>query len=121
MKNAIPLEKNELSQHFGHCEAFAVFTIEDNSIAAKEIVKPLESGCGSHPQLLTKLGCKVVLAGGIGQGAVSNLQTVGIEVVSGVCAAPLEQIVENYLAGTLASGNELCNHEHHEGSCQGHH
>lgn len=121
MKIAIPLEKNELSAHFGHCEAFAVFTTENQTIVSKEILKPEESGCGSHPRLLSQLGCKVVLAGGIGQGAVTNLQAVGIEVVSGVCAAPLEQIVNQYLEGTLESGNELCSHEHHEGSCQGHH
>ncbi len=121
MKIALPLAGGELSPHFGHCEAFALFTVEEDMIVAEETGSPEEHGCGSYPQYLKALGCSVVIAGGIGMGAQNNLQAQGIEVYPGVCPAPLRQLVQQYLDGTLEKNGELCSHEHHEHGEHGEH
>ena len=52
MKLAIPLAGGELSSHFGHCEAFAVFTIEDAKIVKEERIDPPVHEPGSSGPLL---------------------------------------------------------------------
>jgi predicted Fe-Mo cluster-binding NifX family protein len=124
MKIAIPLTNGELSPHFGHCEAFAVFTVENSQVTKKEVFTPCEQGCGAYPKQLKEQGCSVILAGGMGQKAKENLIEQGIEVVHGLCEAPLDTIVKQYLEGTLDSEGDLCNHEHsadHDGHCGEHH
>ena len=48
-KIAIPLAQGKLSVHFGHCEQFAVISIEDNKISKEEILDPPEHFPGSYP------------------------------------------------------------------------
>lgn len=114
MKIAIPLAQGELSPHFGHCEAFAFFTVEEGKVLKEEVVNPIEHGCGSYPQFLKEYDCNVLIAGGLGLKAKNNVLEQGIEVIHGVSNAPLKQLVEQYLAGNLISEGDLCNHEHGE-------
>ena len=37
---AIPTSKNYLCQHFGHCETFALFEIENKKITGEKFVNP---------------------------------------------------------------------------------
>lgn len=122
MKVAIPTANGELSAHFGHCEAFALFTVENQQIVKEEILTHSEHGCGSYPQMLKSVGCSVVLAGGLGQNAKTNLQDNGIQVIHGVSSAPLKLLVEQYIAGNIVYDSSLCDHEHHDHSdCSQHH
>ena len=66
MKIAIPMEQGGLCPHFGHCQAFAIYTVEDGKIVKEETVDPPAHEPGSHPAFLHKLGCNVVIAGGMG-------------------------------------------------------
>jgi len=110
MKIAIPLTNNELSSHFGHCETFAVFTVEGSKIVNQETIEPPVHEPGSHPKFLHELGCNVVIAGGMGIKAQDLMCENGIKVVIGVPQAPLTELVENYLAGKLEAGVNRCDH-----------
>ena len=50
MKIALPSLQNNVDAHFGHCEYFTVFTIDDQKkIAAEEIIaSPAGCGCKSN-------------------------------------------------------------------------
>lgn len=118
MKIAVPTTSNNLvDSHFGHCEFFTVFTIENNKVAAADKVTSNE-GCvckSSIVPTLSNMGVSLMLAGNIGQGAVNVLDMNGIDVIRG-CNGDVTKIVEEYLAGELIDSGEMCaHHEHHHG------
>jgi predicted Fe-Mo cluster-binding NifX family protein len=112
MKIAIPLAEGTLATHFGHCERFALIDVDD---AARKIVKREDVDAPPHepgllPPWLAQKGATVIIAGGMGSRAQSLFAEQGIEVVVGVACATPEQIVNEYLAGILSSGANLCDH-----------
>ena len=107
---AIPISQGELSSHFGHTEQYAVYTVEDNRIVSEEFAIPPEHQYGSHPRFLQEIGCNVVLTGGMGIKAQSLMTEYGIEVLIGVEQLPPKELVNRYLAGTLTTGSNRCDH-----------
>lgn len=122
MHIALPIVGNRFSSHFGQSRSFAVFETDDGT---KQIVKrweipvPDQGGCSVIPAVLAKQGVNVVLAGGMGAGAVNKLRLAGIEAIVGVVGADPEAIVLDYLKGQLAHSNDTC--QHHEGHGHGGH
>ena len=110
MKLAMPLTAGELSSHFGHCETFAVFTIEDGKIVLQEEINPPVHEPGSHPRFLHEMGVSVVIAGGMGIKAQNLMAENGIEVIIGVCPLPLPELVQMYLEHKLEAGENRCDH-----------
>ncbi len=45
MKIAVPTIGDQVDQHFGHCEKYTAFTIENQAIAAEEYMAS-PAGCG---------------------------------------------------------------------------
>jgi len=115
MKIALPSRQNRIDEHFGHCEYFTVFTIDDQKkILAEETVSSPE-GCGcksSIAQTLAEMGVKMMLAGNMGQGAVNVLNGCGIDVLRG-CTGDVRKVAEHWLTGTLTDSGIACDlHEH---------
>ncbi len=110
MKIAIPLTNNELSAHFGHCENFAIYTVEDGKIVKEEFIDPPVHEPGSHPKFLHDLGCTAVIAGGMGMKAQELMCANKIQVFVGVPNMPLTELVNSYIQGKLQSGTNLCDH-----------
>ena len=115
MKIALPSANDKVDGHFGHCETFAIFTVDENRkiVSEEKLVPPPGCGCKSNivPQLAT-MGVKVMLAGNMGQGAVNKLEASGIQVVRG-CSGDLRAVVEAWLAGHVADSGVGCvAHEH---------
>ena len=52
----------------------------------------------------------MIIAGGMGQRAQALFSEHGIEVVIGAPAETPENLVNSYLAGTLKSGENVCDH-----------
>ncbi len=109
---AIPLANGNLSTHFGHCERFAL--IEADTLAQK-ILKREDLEAPPHepgllPSWLAERGAQLVIAGGMGQRALGLFKERGITVLIGAPAEKAEQVVANYLAGTLQLGENVCDH-----------
>jgi predicted Fe-Mo cluster-binding NifX family protein len=119
MKIAVPVtSNNQIDSHFGHCESYAVYTVsENNQITEVQSVKsPQGCGCKSNiASVLAENGVSVMLAGGIGGGAINVLSSHGIEVVRG-CAGNALETVKLYVAGSVKDSGSSCHqHEkHHE-------
>ena len=122
MKIAVPVTKeNQIDGHFGHCDSYSVFTITNK----KEIsdIKSVDSseGCGCKSDigsLLASDGVTVMLAAGIGGGAVNVLNNNGIEVIRG-CAGDATEMVKLYLSGMVEDKGSSC-HKHNEHHDHGH-
>ena len=112
MKIAIPLAEGRLSMHFGHCEQFAIVTVDaqDKKILETETLTPPLHEPGVLPRWLHELGAEVIIAGGMGQRAQELFAQNGITVVVGARCQPANEIATDYLSGTLEAGENLCDH-----------
>ena len=118
MKIAVPSRKGEVDPHFGHCEYFTIFSLNEGQICTEEPLTP-PPGCGCKSNLVSNLAeqdVRVLLAGNMGQGAVNKLNAAGILVIRG-CSGDIKQVVEAYAAGKLADAPVVCQ-DH--GSCPEH-
>ena len=122
MKIAVPVTKeNQIDSHFGHCESYNVFTIsEKNEIAGvKNVKSPQGCGCKSDiASVLASDGVSIMLAGGIGGGAINVLNNSGIEVIRG-CAGNAQEVVKLYLSGLVEDSGSSC-HQHEAHHDHGH-
>ena len=109
---AIPVENGRLCMHFGHCDEFEVYEINDadKTILSKNTQTPPPHEPGVLPQWLHELGASVIITGGMGPRAQQLFAQNGISVVLGCPAEPPEQVVAAYLNGTLQPGENVCDH-----------
>ena len=119
-KIAVPVtQTGEIDNHFGHCDSYDVFSISgEDKIEGIANIKSAQ-GCGCKSNIasdLAQLGVTVLLAGGIGNGAVNVLTTNGIEVVKG-CSGNALSVVKKYLAGAIVDAGEICQHHEHDHTC----
>lgn len=117
LKIALPLAGGQLCMHFGHCREFAFVEVDE---AARKIVKiekqtPPPHEPGVMPRWIAEQGATLVIAGGMGAMAQQLLAGKNIKVLTGAPVGTPEQIVADYLAGTLATGDNVCGHDGEEG------
>jgi len=110
MKFAIPLAEGKLTAHFGHCQEFAIVDVEENQITGKEILVPPPHEPGVLPAWLHEKGANVIIAGGMGQRAQGLFTQAGVSVAVGAPNIAPEELVTQYLAGTLITGENVCDH-----------
>lgn len=111
MKYAIPMSGGKLSQHFGQSTEFMIIEVGANGeISSKKTVSTIAHNCGSLPQLLSELGVKTVLAGGMGMGPRMAFESHGIEVVLGIAEMDPEKAVLAKINHTLVIGQNTCGH-----------
>ena len=101
-----------MCMHFGHCEQFALVDADEKTkkITGQKMLTPPPHEPGVLPKWLHEQGANVIISGGMGQRAQSLFAENGIKVVVGAPAETPEQLVSHYLAGTLVSGANVCDH-----------
>lgn len=119
MKIAVPVTSdNQIDSHFGHCESYSVFTITDKKEIAEKKRVNSPQGCGCKSDIASVLaadGVTVMLAGGIGGGAINVLNNSGIDVIRG-CSGDATEVVRLYLSGLVEDSGSSCHqHEVHRG------
>lgn len=112
MKIALPVSKNKLCTHFGHCETFIVFDVD---MEAKRINDHVSFTAPPHepgklPQWLAGKGVQCVLAGGMGSRAIDLFHENGVKVVTGIKTGEPESIVNDFLRDSLVTGENACDH-----------
>ena len=112
MRIAVPVVGGRLSAHFGHCEAFALFDIDQskNELIGRDVLGSPPHEPGALPAWLHEKGADVIIAGGMGRRAQNLFAQNGIRVVFGAAADEPERVVQTYLDGTLESGENICDH-----------
>ena len=112
MRIAIPVANGKLAMHFGHCEEFSLIDVdaEAKKITGRETVPAPEHQPGLLPPWLAEQGADVIIAGGMGMRAQQLFAEQNIEVIVGAPAEDAEAIATAYLAGTLETGGNICDH-----------
>ena len=103
MRYAVPVSNGRLAAHFGHCEQFALIDVDETTkaIVGKELVLPA---------WLAEEGVATVIAGGMGSRAQALFRDSRINVVVGADTEDPEQLVLDHIRGTLATGDNICDH-----------
>jgi len=112
MRYAIPVSGGMLSEHFGHCEHFALIDVDEEKkeILRKELVPSPGHQPGLLPQWLAEEGVSVVIASGMGSRAQNLFRQNRIDVVIGTLDSDPERAILSYLNGSLATGDNICDH-----------
>ncbi len=112
MRIAIPVAGGRLALHFGHCERFALIDADpaERRILGRQEVAPPPHAPGLLPRWLHEQGAEVVIAGGMGRRALDLFAQHGIEVILGARDGTPEELARAYLAGTLETGANVCDH-----------
>jgi len=109
---AIPTSNGKLCMHFGHCQNFTLFNVDQSN---KSINNTVEIAAPPHqpgllPRWLAEKKVKTVIAGGMGQRAQNLFSEHNIQVITGVSSDEPAELVKIYLEGDLKSGKNLCDH-----------
>lgn len=112
MRIAIPLAAGQLCLHFGHCEQFALVDVDVHSktITNQTRITPPPHEPGLLPRWLHEQGATTIIAGGMGGRAMALFAENGITVVTGAPVAEPAALVTAYLAQTLETGDNTCDH-----------
>lgn len=116
MKIAVPTAQGMVDSHFGHCAYFTIFELDENKNILGKLELPSPQGCGCKSgiaPMLRNLGVSVMLAGNMGDGAISVLGQNNISVIRG-CSGAIDDVVGAYIAGNLKDTQIVCNHECHK-------
>ena len=118
MRIAIPVENEEVFQHFGHSSTFRFFDVMDDGSKTIHDAAVQGEGHDAVAEWLKAQNVQLVICGGIGDGAVSALRDVGILLCSGAsgnaeeCLDAFLRYAEQYESGATCPG-------HSEGGCGG--
>ena len=122
MKIAVPVTStNQVDEHFGHCEFYSIYTVSEKNEITKIETIPSVQGCGCKSNIAGVLaadGVTIMLAGGIGGGAINVLYNSGIEVIRG-CSGDAQEVVKSFISGELTNSGESC-HQHAAHQGEGH-
>lgn len=116
MKIALPTRDTMIDSHFGHCDHFTVFTLNENNeiIHEEKIQSPAGCGCKSNiAGTLAELGVEVMLAGNMGDGAVHVLGSNGIKVVRG-CSGNVRAVADKWISGNVTDSGVGCSAHGHD-------
>ncbi|UDQ96477.1 NifB/NifX family molybdenum-iron cluster-binding protein [Lentisphaerota bacterium WC36G] len=110
MKIAIPTVNDSLCRHFGHCEVFTIFEIENKKIVAQAQLTPPPHEPGVLPKWLNDMDVNMVIAGGMGARAQQLFAEKNIQVIVGAPAFSTDTIIDAYLNENLETGDNICDH-----------
>lgn len=117
---AVAVENGNVCHHFGHSPSFSFYEIENGKVVSVKNIQSPGHGHGILPEFIASNGAEVVIAGGMGQGAVNGCESRGMQVITGVQGVA-DEAAELFAKGELASSGSVCSHHHHgEGHGEGH-
>ena len=115
-KVAVASENGMVAEHFGHCQGFVVFDTEENKIVKRAVVANPGHRPGFLPRFLQEMGVNIVIAGGMGGGAIAIFNENNIEVIVGA-RGNAQVAVEDYLNGSSKSTHSICHEHRYQGEC----
>lgn len=84
---AVAYKDEEIYEHFGHADMFAIYNTneDDTAVVAKRLIEVKEQGHQAVADLMHENGVDVVIVGHIGESARAALAEYGIVAFAGFC------------------------------------
>lgn len=106
---AVASDGNNVSSHFGRCEKYILYIVENGEVVEKkELLNPGHQP-GLLPEFLKKNSVNVLIAGGAGPKAIHLLESFNIKCILGV-SGDSDSVIRQYLKGELKQGESSCEH-----------
>lgn len=120
MKIAVAYDEDgSVFQHFGHTEHFKIYEFGDSGLANTMVIGTNGTGHEAMAGFLAKGDVKVLICGGVGEGAMNALIEEGILVVPGV-SGDADTAVADFLKGILQTDmTPNCDHHDSGHTCGG--
>lgn len=120
MKIAVAGEENMVSQHFGHCQGFYIYSILNNKVDSRDFIENPGHKPKFLPKFLAEEGISLVISGGMGGKAIEIFEENNIQVLIGI-KGEVDNVVQDYLDGKLKNIKQSpCNRHMHQGDCGSH-
>lgn len=122
-KIAVPTRAGQVDQHFGHCESFTVYSVDDSRaiVGQERFTPPPACGCKSNlVGTLVEMGVTTLIGGNMGEGAAQKLRGAGIQVFRGV-QGEVGEVVQAWLDGKIKDQEILCAAHEHGHECSHNH
>lgn len=116
MKIAVAADEKFVSSHFGHCQGFLIYDIENNKISNKIFLENPGHSPGFLPKYLKEQNVDVVISGGMGSRALQLLEQYNIDVVIGAHGT-CDEVAALYLKGKLKSKRSACREHGYKDRC----
>lgn len=116
VKIAVTNDGNDnIYEHFGTCERFAVYEIDQNGLLNRSELSTNGKGHSEIAGLLKENNITVVICGGIGGPAMEMMIDAGVSVIPGQ-SGDIKVAVAAYLDGSLIASKEATcdHHDHHD-------
>jgi len=107
MKIAISTDGDQVSAHFGRCPAFTILEVDGGNLVSRETVPNPGHHPGFLPEFLHQMGVHCIIAGGMGQKAMTLFDAYGIQSLMGIVGT-VDETISQLLSGTLRGGESLC-------------
>lgn len=107
---AIPLENGKLCAHFGHCQEFAIVDLRDHLITDIKNITPPEHQPGLYPKWIAQHQVTDVIAGGMGQKAITLFNEQHINVFVGAPIKSAKDLVNDFVSNQLTLTANYCDH-----------
>ena len=109
MKIAIAVDGVEVSQHFGHCDGYVIYTVDEGKVKDQIMVMNPGHVPGVLPKMLIERGVRLLIAGGLGTNAQKIFRDAGIDLIMGI-QGEAEEAIQKYLEGKLDTKENSCDH-----------
>lgn len=113
MRVAFPTnDRNNVEEHFGHAKEFAFANVKEGKVVSTEYLTPPPHEPGVIPKFVGEKGATAIITGGMGGMAINLFKQQGIDVILGAKGA-IDDNLNTYISGELASTGSACEHHHH--------
>ena len=107
MRVAISTDGDFVSAHFGRCPTFTLIDIENGKVTKRAEVANPGHQPGAIPQFLHQKGVNCIVAGGMGQRAISFFEEYSIQTIVGI-SGKIDEVVEQLKKSALEGGESFC-------------
>ncbi len=107
MKLCIATSDGQVAEHFGYCQEFTIFDIQDKKIVNKQAIENPGHKPGFLPNFLHQQGVTIMVSGGMGQSALNIFESHNIKVVTGLKGS-VDDIAKSCIEGSLEGSSSAC-------------
>jgi predicted Fe-Mo cluster-binding NifX family protein len=112
MRIAFPTnDRMTVEEHFGHAKEFAFANVKDGKVISTEYLTPPPHEPGVIPAFVGEKKATAIITGGMGGMAIDLFKQQGIDVILGAKGS-INETLETYIQGELASTGSACTHDH---------
>jgi len=104
---AVSVDNKNVSMHFGRCEKYCLYEIQDEHIVKKTEVKNPGHEPFFLPKFLSEKRVDVLITGGIGPRAIELFKKLNIKIITNV-EGKTEKAISDYLSGKTKEETQPC-------------